>query len=331
MKILKNSYLLVVLSAVLFFVIGCGQQLSGTLTLYTSQPDADVESLVTAFNEKYPDIKVDIFRSGTEEVISKLLAEHQAGTIQADVLLVADAVTFENLKQQDLLLSYKSDETKKIPAQFVDEAGMYTGTKIISNAIIYNTNSEATAPSSWMDLTKAEANGQAIMPSPLYSGAAAYNLGVMVRLKDLGWDFYNKLKKNHVTLGKGNGGIIQAVAAGEKAYGMVVDFMAARAQKEGSPVELVYPEEGVTAITEPIGIIKNTKNEKAAKSFVDFILSEEGQKLAVEQGYTPIREDMEAPEGLKSISDLKVLESDIQELYHAREADKTKFSKIFGI
>lgn len=76
--------------------------------------------------------------------------------------------------------------------------------------------------------------------------------------------------------------------------------------------------------------MKDTKNEEAAKAFVDFVLSEEGQKLAAELGYTPIRQDVNAPEGLKTIDELNVLNADISELYQSREVDKAKFGEIFG-
>ena len=49
--------------------------------------------LLAAFNKQYPAVKVETYRSGTEEVIAKVQAENQAGKIQADVILVADAVT----------------------------------------------------------------------------------------------------------------------------------------------------------------------------------------------------------------------------------------------
>ncbi|MDD4320505.1 MAG: hypothetical protein PHH31_03010, partial [Acidaminococcaceae bacterium] len=69
----------------------------GEISLYTSQPEADAQKLIAAFNKKYPDVKVKIFRSGTEEVISKVMAEKKLGKVQADVLLVSDAATFEQL------------------------------------------------------------------------------------------------------------------------------------------------------------------------------------------------------------------------------------------
>lgn len=304
--------------------------ISGTLSFYTSQPDQDAQTLVDAFKKKYPGVEVNIFRSGTEEVISKLRAEQKAGSVQADVLLVADAVTFESLKKDQLLLSYKSKELTEIPSELVDADGMYAGTKVMATALVINKNNVKKQPTSWKVLVDPSTKDRSIMPSPLYSGAAAYNLGVLTRNKEFTWSYYEELQKNNVTVTKGNGAVLKAVAAGEKDYGMVVDFIAARAEKEGSPVTLVYPSEGVPVITEPIGILKDAKNAPAAKAFVDFVLSEEGQKLASSLGYTPIRKGVKAPAGLKSIDDMKVQSADVAELLSTREVDKKKFSGLFG-
>ncbi|XEC96629.1 ABC transporter substrate-binding protein [Paenibacillus tarimensis] len=306
------------------------EKIEGTLNFYTSQPDADAAKLVEAFNAKYPDVKVSIFRSGTEEVISKIQAEKLAGSIQADLLLVADAVTFEILKEQDLLMSYQSKELKGIPAEYADPDYTYTGTKIIATALAVNTDIVKEIPESWNVLISESAKGQAMMPGPLYSGAAAYNVGVFTRTEGFGWDFFEGLKANDMVVAKGNGGVLKAVAGGEKAYAMVVDFLVARAEQEGSPVKLIYPKEGVPAITEPVGILKNTRNAAAAKAFVDFILSEEGQKMQSELGYTPIRSGISAPAGLMGIDEMNVLSADINELYKNREQDKEHFTTVFG-
>lgn len=305
-------------------------QVAGSLDFYTSQPDADAQALVDAFTEKNPDVEVSIFRSGTEEVVSKIQAENQAGDIQADVLLVADSVTFENFKEEELLLSYESPEAENIDAAFVDPDGMYTGTKVMATGLIVNTNEVNEIPDSWDVLTDEAAKGQAVMPSPLYSGAAAYNLGVITRQDDMGWEFYENLRSNDITITQGNGAVLEGVAMGEQKYGMIVDFLAARAKSEGSPVELVYPKEGVPVITEPVGILAGTDNKEASQAFVDFILSEEGQKMAAELGYTPIREGIDAPEGLKTLEEMTVLEADAVELLKTREEDKAKFGDIFG-
>ncbi|CAM4130779.1 ABC transporter substrate-binding protein [Lederbergia lenta] len=304
--------------------------ISGELQFYTSQPDEDAQKLVSEFNKLYPDVKVSTYRSGTEEVVSKLMAEKEAGDIQADVLLVADAITFESLKKDNLLLSYQSPEAENIPETLVDPEGTYSGTKVMATALVINTNNVTSAPKDWEDLLEIEAKDKSLMASPFYSGAAAYNLGIFTRDSALGWDFYESLKDNGMTITKGNGAVLKEVASGEKSYGVVVDFIVAKAKKEGSPVELIYPSSGVPVVTEPIGIMKNTQNEAAAKAFIDFVLSEDGQKVAAELGYTPARDGIPAPEGLKTITEMTVLEADMKDLLAEKEEDKTKFGEIFG-
>ena len=50
-----------------------------TLTIYTSQPQEQMTEVIAAFNKDHPDISIDIFRSGTTEVMAKLQAEFAAG------------------------------------------------------------------------------------------------------------------------------------------------------------------------------------------------------------------------------------------------------------
>lgn len=304
-------------------------QVSGSLVFYTSQPDTDAQALVDAFQKKYPDVQVNTFRSGTEEVVAKIRSEKIAGNVQADVLLLADAVTFESLREEGVLEAYRSPEADNIPEAFIGPDNTYYGTKVMATVLVYNTTSVSQKPDTWNILISPETKGKAVMPSPLYSGAAAYNLGVFVRQKEFGWNFYEKLAQNEMTVVKGNGGVLTDVAKGEKTYGMIVDFMAARAKKEGSPVDFTYPKEGVPVITEPVAVVKDTKHQAAAHAFVDFILSEEGQKLQASLGYVPIRSNITPPEGLKSVDEIHVLSTDIQELVKQREAEKQRFSEIF--
>jgi iron(III) transport system substrate-binding protein len=346
---LRKGSITLLMGLLMMFVVACGNtstssenqgnesstetkteetKVEGTLNFYTSQPDADAAKLVEGFKAENPDVEVEIFRSGTEEVISKIQAEKLAGDVQADVLLVADAVTFESLKEEDMLLAYESKEAGEIPTEFVDTDKKYYGTKVMTTGIAVNTENVKELPTSWEVLTSEDAKGKIIMPSPLYSGAAAYNLGVLTRQDNFGWDFYENIQANEVQVTKGNGDVLKGVASGEKDYGMIVDYLVARAEQEGSPVTFVYPTEGVPVITEPIGIMKDTENVAAANAFVDYVLSEEGQQLAAELGYTPIRKGVEAPEGLKTIDELTVISADMNELYTSRETDKKQFEEI---
>ena len=320
---------------------GCGKQsvqdtkktaskvTKGEINLYTSQPEADAQKLIAAFNKKHPDIKVKIFRSGTEEVISKVMAEKKLGKVQADVLLVSDAATFEQLKSKDILEKYDSPEIKAIPDAFVDKDHTYIGTKVITTGIMYDTKKIKNPPKSFMDLTTSVYKSQISMPSPLYSGAAAYNLSLLTRTKVLGWEFYQGLKNNGVKVGKGNGSVFKDVTDGTRTIGIVVDYMAFRAKAKGASVDFVYPAEGVPFVTEPIGIVKGSANANLAKIFEDFILSVDGQKVTADIGYTPVRKDVPAPKGFTSIDKMKIITGNLAILVKEREADKQKFTEMF--
>ncbi|MDR1319165.1 MAG: ABC transporter substrate-binding protein [Treponema sp.] len=302
---------------------------TGNLLIYTSKPDEDIATVLETFNKKYPEIRTEVFRSGTEEVISKLYAEKEGGKILADVVLLADNVTFERLKQDKLLLAYNSPGTQNLDAAYYDTDKMYYGTVAISSVLIYNTNMVKNPPRDWSDLLGPAAKNNISMASPLYSGAAAYMLGVLTRQSQFGWDFFEKLKANDAKVGRGNGGVITDVVNGEKAYGIVIDYMAYNAKKEGNPVDFVFPASGSIVITEPVGILSSSPNQEAAKKFVDFLLTREGAELGVGIGHIPLVKGVKPPAELKQIGDIKALSADVSVMYQNRDTDKNRFTALF--
>lgn len=303
-------------------------QPSGTLRLYTSQPDADAAATAAAFEAIYPEVTVTIFRSGTEQVIARFLLEAEAGEPQADVLLLADAPTFESLKDRGLLLQHVPVDSV-VDSSWFDPDGYWFGTKAMATLIVYNTELVSEPVGSWAELAALPA-GQIIQPSPSYSGAAAFNLGVFTRDERIGWDFFETLAERNVTLVQGNGAVLRGVAEGERLYGLVVDYLPLRAMLEGSPINVVYPEEGVPVITEPAAIVAGTSNLAAAEAFIDFLVSEQGQQLTADLGYLPLSDIVEPPTGFRRLSTITVLDADAPDLASTREADKERFAELFG-
>lgn len=315
----------VVIATMLF----AGPANAEALTLYTSQPEADAAKTVDAFKKSNPDIDVEIYRSGTSDILTKLAAEFAANSPQPDVLLIADAVSMELLKKDSRLMAYPEANVEGLQPDSYDTDRTYFGSKLITTGIAYNT-AAAEKPEHWADLAKPAYADGLVMPSPLYSGAAAYLLSGFVGSSEYGWDFFEKLKANNTISVRGNGAVLKSVASGEKPYGILVDFMAMNAKKKGSPVEFVFPPEGVPAVTEPVAILSTAKNVEGAKKFVDFILSDEGQKLALEQGYLPAKPSVGRPDWLPEGVEVKVMPFDIKAIVETTEADKEKFSQLFG-
>jgi iron(III) transport system substrate-binding protein len=304
-------------------------QPAGKLMLYTSQPDRDAQRTVAAFRQKNPGVDVEIFRSGTTEVMSKLMAEIAAGQPRADVLLIADALSMERLKAAGQLQAYPEADVSEFPPDAYDKDKTYFGTKLITTGIIVNRQAPS-RPRSWADLLKPDAKGQVVLPSPLYSGAAAIHMAALRGDPALGPDYYEKLAKNGAVALRGNGAVLNAVAGGQKMYGIIVEFMAMNAKAKGSPVDFVFPVEGVSIVTEPTAILRGAGNPAAARAFVDFVLSKEGQEVAATQGYFPARRDVKPPAGFPDAATLKVLPVDIAELLKQDALNKKRFAELFG-
>jgi iron(III) transport system substrate-binding protein len=315
------------LSALLALPLGAGAE---TLTLYTSQPNADAQATVDAFMAAHPGVEVDWVRDGTTTLMARLQTEIAAGNPQPDVLLIADTVTLEGLAQDGQLAAYASPEAAAYDPALFSAEGYYHSTKLITTGIVYNTGAGA-VPASWADLAKPEMAGMVAMPSPLYSGAALIHLATLTGAEGLGWEYYAALAANEARAEGGNGGTFKAVASGEKPYGVLVDFMALRAKAEGSPVDFVFPEEGVSYVTEPVAILKKAEGKASAQAFVDFLLSEEGQRLVVEQGYIPARNGIESPEGFPAREAITLMAFDPAQALAETEANKARFAEVFGV
>ena len=302
---------------------------AGKLVLYTSQPNADAQQTVDAFTALHPGVEVEWFREGTTNVMAKLEAEYAAGAPQPDVLLIADSVTMEGLKAQGRLMAHPDADISAYDPATMDPEKFWFSTKLITTGIVYNTAAPM-VPTSWASLMTPEAKDQIMMPSPLASGAATIHMVSLTGHPDLGWEYYEGLAAQGALAQGGNGGVQTAVAGGEKLYGMVVDFLPIRAKAEGAPVEFVFPEEGVSYVTEPVAILSTAQNPDAAKAFVDFILSREGQELAAAQGYLPAHPEVTPPAGFPARSEIRLLDFDPARALAEDVDNKLRFTDLFG-
>lgn len=304
------------------------QTVEGKLVLYTSQPNTDAQQTVDAFKAKYPKVDISFVRDGTPRILAKLRAEFEAGAPQADLLLIADSVTMEGLKKEGRLEAYDKADVSAYPAGIHDPAKAWFATKLITTGIVYNTKAPL-KPTSWLDLAKPEAKNLVAMPSPLNSGAALiHTMTLTGNLKD-GWGYYEKLKENGALAAGANGDILRQVATGEKLYGMIVDFMPIREKAKGAPVEFVFPSEGVSAVSEPVAILKGTKNPAAAHAFIDFLLSKDGQEVASKQGYVPALASVALPAGYPARGEIKLMAFDAAKALAYSDAARKRFSGIF--
>lgn len=302
---------------------------AGKLVVYTSQAPEIAQQTMDAFKAAYPNVQVEWTRNGTTQLMNVLRTEMMSGEAKPDVLLIADAINLGALKNENHLYSYSDAPLSHINPSFYDKDKTFFGTKIIATVIAYNTQ-HAQPIDSWNALAVEANKGQIAVPSPLYSGAALYKLHTDINTPSIGWSFYKKLAAIGIAPQGGNGPALKAVASGLDKYGIITDADVILAKKKGSPVDLVYPKEGVSYVTEPVAIMKTAHNLPAAKAFVNFMLSEPGQKLVVEQGNRPVDDRVSAPAGFTPINKIKLLSPDVAKAIKEDAAVRDRFTALFG-
>ncbi|MDP1673614.1 MAG: ABC transporter substrate-binding protein [Burkholderiales bacterium] len=302
---------------------------AGQITLYTSMPKNNAEQLIDAFEKSTPGVKVQLFRAGSGQILNKLQGEFAARQVRADVVMLADEVSMTDLKRDNRLMTYRDAPVKDLPKGSYDPGFTYFGTRIMTVGIIYNTRRVQQAPTSWAELVAGNNVKQTVMPSPLYSGAQLANLTLLTEMPGIGWPYFEKMAKEGVQTVEGNGEVRNAVAEGSKSYGMVLDYMAIEAAQKGSPVAWVAPKEGVVAFFQPIAILQGAANVEDAKKFINFLLSRQGQELAVKQGYRPLIANMAPPAGFPAMDKMKVIPVDAAAIEKAGQTKK-RFDALFG-
>jgi iron(III) transport system substrate-binding protein len=291
--------------------VGSGALAKSTVTLYTSVPQQIVDEIRVAFEAANPGIKVDIYRSGTSNVLAKLNAEVETGRIVADVLWVADAAVYETLKDRKLLHKYTPVESKAIPAEYQDPDGYYYHARLTNVVIGYNTARlrGANVPTSWNDLTDPKFKGKIGMSTPERSGAFLVAASALVNNPGFGWGFFEKAHANGAVYDSNNG-VLQKVATGELLLGVVLDFQVREMKDQGSPVDFVWPKEGAVLAPSPVAIVAKGPNLEGAKTFVEYVLSKAGQTKLSSLGMIPARSDVSAPKGAPALDEIPLMKVD---------------------
>ncbi|WP_066527013.1 ABC transporter substrate-binding protein [Corynebacterium bouchesdurhonense] len=291
------------------------------LTIYTSEPEDKVDEINRAFQEENPDVEVQVYRAGTGDLKARIDAERTSGKVEADLIWAADAPTFEGFKKDSLLAKFDSVETGDVLEEVVDEEGYYVGTRLIPTVIAYNTDviDQADAPKSWADLTDARFADKIVMPDPAVSGAAAFNATVWMNNEKLGESWISDLGKNHPMIAASNGPTSQEIAGGGHPVGVVVDYLVRDLAAKGSPIKEVYATEGSPYITEPIAVFNDSDNKDAAQRYINFVLSEKGQKLAVEQNYLPVIDSVGTPGDAPKLEDIALMDASLDTLTKDRQ------------
>ena len=265
---------------------------AGTITLYTSVTQGTVDAVVAAFKQAHPGTNVTVFRAATAALAARIAADQRGGRVQADILWLTDPLSIQAYAAQGLLKSWQPAGAAAIAPAY--KAATYWGTRFI-NMVMVKGSSLTPGPLAWHDLADPAYQGAVGISDPGFAGSAFGALGYFAQTTGFGTDFYKALKANGATQVQAPDDVTTGVATGRFKVGMTIDNSVENAIAKGSPVQIVWPSDGAIAMYSPIGVIDATTAGPTAEAFVEFVLSDPGQRAIAATGWEPIESGAGGP------------------------------------
>ena len=315
-----------------------GAKREGKLVIYTGVERAAAQVLVNAFKSKYPFIAAETVRASSSKLATRLDAELEANRVGGDVIEFSLLYLTTSLQQRGELLQYDSPEYATYPREY-SAPGYWAASGVSNIIILVNTRKvdEANIPQSWWDLAKPFWKDKLTIDNLEVSGTGYNWLTAIVNDASLGWRFIEALGKNRPGIERGHAGMAQKVAAGEySGAAEMSDFHLKNLRDAAAAVPLrgVWPSEGVPSEPWTSAILKRAPHPNAARLFLDFLLSREGQSLYVQtMGWVSARPDVAPPEFREMPQGVKTLESNLSpdEALQVREQYVARWKQLWGL
>jgi iron(III) transport system substrate-binding protein len=268
-----------------FALLAGGAHAATVLTVYTALEADQIAAYKAAFEKANPDIEIKWVRDSTGIVTAKLLAEKAAP--RADAVWGLAGSSLAILDKEGMLQPYAPKNLGAIDAQYRSAANppAWVGMDVWGAAICFNTVEAQKLglprPTSWADLTKPVYAGKIVMPHPASSGTGFLDVSAWLQMmgEQKGWSYMDALHKNIGLYTHSGSKPCKMAAQGEFPIGIAFEYRAMKSKKEGAPIDIVLPSEGLGWDIEATAIIKGTKNLEAARKLADFSASHDAMAL----------------------------------------------------
>jgi len=287
--------------------VAVAQPIEDELTLITPVAKTLTDPSLAAFAKYAKErwnitVKASALAAGTPVAYGQIV--EWKGRPQVDIFWGGESALFDKLAQQNLLA--KLDLPKAVidaipatigkpkPIYLKDPKGFWTGTVLEPYGIVYQPKVlqrlGVPEPKDWDDLLNPKLKGNVAQCAPTRSSSshATYEVVLQRDGDDKGWEWLKRLGANTGLFTARSRDVPSVVAKGEFAAGFAVpSYMAFEDRLAGFDIKFVAPK--TAWITpEPIAVLAGAKHPKAALAFIEFMLSEQGQRVAMERGVFPI-------------------------------------------
>jgi iron(III) transport system substrate-binding protein len=306
----------------------------GTAVWHTSIDLPVAQKMVGLFAARYPQVRIQLERSGAERVLQRITQEYASGIKAADVVESSDASMFVDFKQRGWLGKHvPPDVAAHWPADERDRDGTYAAVRGQLSVLAYNTKQVKAeeAPKSFADLLHPRWRMRMVKAHPGYSGTILTS--TFATANALGWGYFDELAKQRILQVQSASDPPKKVAQGERS--VMVDgseYVVFYLKEAGNPIDVVYPTEGSPLIAGQMAVMEAAPHPAAARLFCDFVFSAECQQLMSDQGgIRSFHPAVKLPPGRRQLSEIKVLPTDPDALVKAAAEVKRRYTAAFGV
>jgi len=267
----------------------------GKVIVYGAQVPQAMKPLHAAFEKKYG-IQVDYWRGSSTKVSERALTEWRAGKPGFDIVEGNRGVQLI-MRDDGLFQKYIPPSSEKFPAKFKEKDGMITPWRVLPISILYNTEMVKTAelPKTFDDLLNPKWSGKITMPDPTRHTTTAQFLWNLREIKGDKWlDLVKGLANQKPLLVESLAPVTTTIIKGEAPVG--ITYIKYVKQYKG-PIGYVLMDK---YLSDPnyMSLGAKAPHPNAAKLYLEFVTSAEGQKLAAQEGefvmypgiYPPIKD-----------------------------------------
>jgi iron(III) transport system substrate-binding protein len=274
----------------------------GKVVIYTSTDSKQAQALVDGFKAAYPGVAVEVNDLGTNGTYSRVLSEGAAKQVGSDIVWTSAMDLQMVLVQKGLAEAYKSPEAKNLPNWAHYKDTLY-GTTIEPSAILYN---KKLFPAEWVPNSRAELikvlkerrdqlKGKVATFDPEKSGTGFFFSTIDLRHTKDFWDLVAAFGQVDGKVYGSSGAMREKVVSGEHVLAFnVIGSYALEWAKENPNLGVAFQKEYTSAFSRVANISKGAPHPNAARLFLDFMLSERGQKALSERAVPSIRGDLAA-------------------------------------
>ena len=299
----------------------------GELVVNAQDPDSE-KLAVAAFTKRYPGIKITWEIGRGTDVARKLETQASANKWTHDVFS-SGPHDLDGMRQAGLLEPYQAPELAGVRQDVVDPNKLWDPVYVLVYGITVNTKlvPSGQEPKSWADLADPKWKSKLSMQDPRGSGGTMTLLVGMSKDQSLGLDYIKKLGSQNIFIGRETNQLLTDLIRGENPVLLAASagaLVTAKAKDPSVPFKEIKPTEGVAAVLLAQALMKNAPHPNAAKLWISWRLSDEGQQILGQEGQAPVRNGITPPHDETNIDGVKIMYLDTgQDTPHLNEYTKT--------